>query len=157
MFGHFSDDAVIRMKYRLVRMAYLVKSDHRGDKAVRKTHPALDLLPLLAYLHDRLQASISRTDHLKHPLVLRRSVEECCSCRRSYGCRPFIDERRNGLRAVHSNRTCHSPKYPTLIDVTQNSTDNDARTQSGSCFHLHMGALIAKLCESCCWPPNEYC
>src|SRR6476469_1785347 len=77
MFDHFSDDAVIRMKYRLVRIAYLVKSDHRRGQSSAENASALDLLPLLASLHDRLQAFISRTNHLKHPLVFRRSVEEC--------------------------------------------------------------------------------
>src|SRR6187551_12423 len=32
---------------------------------------------LLADFHDRIQAPISWTDHLKHPLVLRSSFEKC--------------------------------------------------------------------------------
>ena len=99
-----------------------------------------DLFPLLADCHDRLQAPISRTDHLKHPLVLRSSVEECGKIfvwiRVLHGARVaaltvidlFVDERRNGLRAIASHGTGHSPKYPALIDGALNPTDSDART-----------------------------
>src|SRR5512132_3598515 len=114
------------------------------------------LFPLLADFYDRFQAPISRTDHLKHLLVLRSSFEECGKffvwIRVLHSGRVaaltvidrFIDKRGHGLRAIDSHGTPHFPKYPTLIDGTLNPLDRDARTQPGSLFHLNMVALIAK-------------
>ena len=123
---------------------------------------------LLADFHDRIQAPISWTDHLKHPLVLRSSFEKCGKIfvwiRVLHGGRvaaltvidPFIDQRGNGLRAVGSHGARHSPKYPVLVDGTLNPIDRDARTQPDSLFHLNMVTFIAKLSEAGGWKSNDH-
>src|SRR6188472_3522432 len=112
---------------------------------------------LLADSHDRIQAPISWTDHLKHPLVLRRSFEKCGKIfvwiRVLHGGRvaalrvidPFIDQRGNGLRAIGSHPAPYSPQPPFPLHHTLPPIDCDARTQPDSLFHLNMVTFTAQL------------
>jgi hypothetical protein len=123
----------------------------------------------LADFHDRFQAPITWTDHLEHPIVLGRSLEECGEFfvweRVLHGGRvaaltvidTLIDECGYGLRAIDSHGAPHSPKYPTLIDGTLNPINRKARAQPGALFHLNMVAFIAKLGEAGCRHSNNHC
>jgi hypothetical protein len=147
---------------------FLQLGGNHATLAARTTHRHPDLFPLLADLHDRLHALISRTDHLKHPLVLRSSFEECGKVfvwiRVLHGGRVaaltvidrFMDERGHSLRAIDTHGARHSPKYSTQIGGTRNPLDRDARTQPGSLFYLNTVTFIAKLSEAGCWESNHY-
>ena len=127
----------------------------------------IDLFFFLADRHDRLQAPILRTDHLKHPLVLGSSFEEggkIFVIRVLHRGRVaaftvidrFMDERGNSLRAIDPHGARHFPEYRTLIEGTPDPFDTDARTQPGSLFYLNMVGFIAKLCEAGCWESNHH-
>src|SRR6478609_146241 len=122
---------------------------------------------LPADLHDRLQASILRTDHLEHPLVFRSSFEErgkilvigilhdgCIAAAPVID--RFMDERGNSLCAIDTHGACYSPKYWTLIQCPSYSVDRPAGAQPRSLFHFNMVPSIAKLSEAYCGHANDH-
>src|SRR4249920_3243087 len=108
-----------------------------------------DLFVLPADLHDCLHCSVLGTNHLEHPLVLRRSLEECgivFVIRVLHGFRVatltvikrFMDESGNGLCAIGTHGARYPPEYRPLIQGTPHSFDRNARTQPGSLCHFNV-------------------